>query len=832
MSKSFKELTEKDKDFIKKVYLQSISWEKKMQKLSNKFNVSGRSIRNWVKKLGLTEKQLADSDSFKKASIRKFDKTSKRFIITWAQNDTPINKQLWLNIKAYAKFINADIHVIAGRYKNPQTQYKDGYNWHIDLTEYLDAARQQLHPRVSLLGDVKTLPTAAYPLNGHEGFSENMNCIIGHPKMHVKSLAVLEGNPDKRLFTTGAITKKNYTNSRAGKLGEFYHTYGFCVVECDGSDAHIRQVPALTNGSFIDLMNQVKDEEITRIESIPAAVLGDVHYSKMDPKMDVVTRKMLETFNPGTVVMHDVFDGQSVSHHDRRDPVLMYQKHLQGKDILKDEVDATLKYLEKYDPYNVVVVNSNHDNWVDRWLRTQDWTKDIKNAKEYAEYLAIALTGKAPKGIIPYLIEQKFGKKIKCLDRNESFKIKAYELSQHGDMGVNGSRASLNQFAKLSTKSIIAHSHCMPGGFKVQFKNKGWGEIKTVKNGDEILTYNPDTGRNEWNFVNNVIEADYDDVMYTIEGNGFHQRFTKNHKLMLRNGDYIGSADAILSRSSSELPITGLPVQNDGIMVPENIVRQIVAIAADGSMDGYRIRFHVRKQRKIDRLRMLFGDELIQYNSQNGDFDGYISKKGDIFKEISKYKSFRSKKRLTRDILKWDTSCLAILEDELRYWDGTFNTGSDGRQFSTTNKGEANIVMSALTRLGFSCRRYPKKGDQNLTVITWCVNRDYLRESKKLNYASRTKGWGFSSNHESCKVYCVEVDNKCFWTMSYKTGQVSLTGNSDGRINGCIQVGTMTPKRQAYVKGPSSIGQSHAIILPNGKVQQIMFTNHKYTTLI
>jgi hypothetical protein len=29
----------------------------------------------------------------------------------------------------------------------------------------------------------------------------------------------------------GAITKKNYTDSKSGKVGDFHHTFGFVIVE-------------------------------------------------------------------------------------------------------------------------------------------------------------------------------------------------------------------------------------------------------------------------------------------------------------------------------------------------------------------------------------------------------------------------------------------------------------------------------------------------------------------------------------------------------------------------------------------------------------------------
>jgi hypothetical protein len=45
------------------------------------------------------------------------------------------------------------------------------------------------------------------------------------------------------------------------------------------------------------------------------------------------------------------------------------------------------------------------------------------------------------------------------LDRNSSYKVKDWELSQHGDSGISGSRGSLQQFRKLNTKIVVGHYH-------------------------------------------------------------------------------------------------------------------------------------------------------------------------------------------------------------------------------------------------------------------------------------------------------------------------------------------------------------------------------------
>jgi hypothetical protein len=106
------------------------------------------------------------------------------------------------------------------------------------------------------------------------------------------------------------------------------------------------------------------------------------------------------------------------------------------------------------------VVRSNHDDFLDRWLKNTDWRKasTLKNSLEYMEYSALLLKGLAPNGVIPYLINKRFPK-FKTLGRSDSFVVKGWELAQHGDIGSNGSRGSLLQFRQLNTKIVVGHYH-------------------------------------------------------------------------------------------------------------------------------------------------------------------------------------------------------------------------------------------------------------------------------------------------------------------------------------------------------------------------------------
>lgn len=402
-----------------------------------------------------------DSKQYKEATKRKLSK-SKYYIITWAQNNTKVHKDLWENILAYSKFLGAEIHVVLGRYKNP-TRLSEGDeedSWAEEILPYADANRHNLHKNLTLLSDIKIQPTASTPLSGMESMSGLNSAILGHPKMQMDTIPALEGYEAKLLFTTGAVTKKNYSDSKAGKKGDFHHVYGFVIIEIKDKNIFIpRQITASNNGNFSDLIYNVKNGKVSKVQGIDYMNLGDKHIGEHCPIVEKQQIKILNYLKPKYTIIQDIFNGHSVNPHEEFDPIKKYYLEQSGKNLIKREIDEMMNWVEAMLKYNLVIVPSNHNDWLDRYINRQDWKKDIKNAMEYAEYTKILLSNKAPKGLVAYLIEQRFGDKVKTLSRNDSFRINGIELASHGDKGANGSRGSLLQFKRLATKIDVGHSH-------------------------------------------------------------------------------------------------------------------------------------------------------------------------------------------------------------------------------------------------------------------------------------------------------------------------------------------------------------------------------------
>jgi hypothetical protein len=429
----------------------------------------GRKMRDKMQKMKVTNnvQVIEDTDMFKEAQNKQHDNTKKRFLVTWAQSDTAVHKGFLRNIEAYAKYIDADILCIAGRYSNPSSlsasraiKSKEKViknTWDNSILPYLDANRHNLHEHLVVLSDVKIQPTASTPLTSLNGLTGLESCIVGHPRSHLKFLPVLEGYPNKLLLTTGAITLENYTDTKIGKASEFNHQIGCVIVELDGDIFHIRQIIAEKNGNFYDLDNRLINGTVHSNNKIEVAILGDIHLTAEDKENVDVSFEMLKKFNPKHVILHDIADMSSISHHEKRNPFQLLRREQDGSNSLQKELDYMRNWFKNRPKYNYIVPSANHNDFIDRWLQNDDWRKEGNKAL-YLKYANITAEGLAPKGIIAYILESEFDH-IKCLGVDESYSVLEWELSLHGDRGASGSRGSAIQFKNLNVKNVTAHTH-------------------------------------------------------------------------------------------------------------------------------------------------------------------------------------------------------------------------------------------------------------------------------------------------------------------------------------------------------------------------------------
>lgn len=419
-------------------------------------------------------KSLAPIDPILSRKNKNKVKGGRRFIITTAQNATPVHTSFMDNLHALAEDKDAQLLVAPIRYKNPTSLFSDSDQdwWATAVKEYLVDARVELCKGLILLGDMRTQPTAINPLSGLEGFTSTESIIVPHPKIAMSSVPTHSGEMAKLIMSTGACTVENYTVSKAGKKGEHHHTLGAVIVEVDEAGYfHLRHINAAWDGSFYDLTRYYSGGVARDNPSgVRALVLGDLHHPFVDPLVErAVWDEIIPELTPDHVIIHDPVDCFSVNRFDDDNPFAKFGKYKYGMSSIEKELTDFTDWMQdkmEYDSVsNYVIVSSNHSDWVQNYLKRTDWRDDPENAEFYLKTALhlIQNTKADDDGIhVPdafkYWIE-KLLPTVRVLSSDESFRVGDIELGMHGHLGPNGARGSLASLSKVGCKSIIGHVH-------------------------------------------------------------------------------------------------------------------------------------------------------------------------------------------------------------------------------------------------------------------------------------------------------------------------------------------------------------------------------------
>lgn len=412
--------------------------------------------------------------------VREASGKKERWVVTSAQNATPVHKAFLETLKGYCKHVGARLLVIPYRYRNPTSQWTEANKrddwWDKALEDYLIDTREPINSNLTLCADIKVQPTGALPLEGLETMTGPSSCIIGHPKVQMVTVPTPQQILPKIMISTGSCTKPNYTPTKAGKRGEFHHTFGAVIVEVDGELFHLRQINALKDGSFCDLNFEYSREEKKEIR-VEGLVLGDFHREFTDP--DVLKAiflgkgSVMDVLKPKSLVWHDVHDFYAGSHHHRKNPIVQYVKHHEGRNNVELDLDETYRTLDNLvglsPETNHVFVASNHPvDHFRRWVNETDPRNDPENAVFWAQTYVAMLEGSTmtPSGIrvvdpFRYWASKKmktFGQ-VTFLEHNENHTIKGIEIGFHGDIGPHGKQGSVRSFGRIGVKSVIGHGH-------------------------------------------------------------------------------------------------------------------------------------------------------------------------------------------------------------------------------------------------------------------------------------------------------------------------------------------------------------------------------------
>jgi hypothetical protein len=168
-------------------------------------------------------------------------------------------------------------------------------------------------------------------------------------------------------------------------------------------------------------------------------------------------------------VWHDLLDAYSANPHHAGNPFNAIAKRMSGRDDVQAEVVRACHYVKDNTPEDClsVIVPSNHDDFLRRWIVSTDWRNDPTNAEFYLQTALEMVRGTRmePSGTVypsplPFIFKRTVDtSNIKILHGGESFVLGGISLDMHGDRGPNGSRGSIKNLRRIGVKTVIGHSH-------------------------------------------------------------------------------------------------------------------------------------------------------------------------------------------------------------------------------------------------------------------------------------------------------------------------------------------------------------------------------------
>jgi len=396
----------------------------------------------------------------------------KTYVITSAQALAKPNDQFLDSLESYIDKMHAELIILPMIGSSASEDYVPE-NFHERILEYgLLYERKPLNENIGI-EQFNVRPYQIDPITGLQRFAQRERSLIfASPKQRWKYIPHSNSKMPKALITTGSSTEPNYATGddvsaerrRLGNIALRDHEYGAIVVEViNEKKYHWRNLVSQKNGKFSDLGVEYDGRKLRDVRPL-AMVCGDWHTGYTDRKVRKATLDMIAEYEPERLILHDFFDGYSVSHHMQKQ--FIYQLIREGADkgnlSLEQELLLCGKELEiianKVGNGQIYIIQSNHLEFLNRYLDEGRFIKDPINARIAFKMASAYADGKNP---VEEGIKYVYGVPVNVtfLTRWDDLKIRGYQLGNHGDTGPNGGRGNITSKENDFGKSITGHVH-------------------------------------------------------------------------------------------------------------------------------------------------------------------------------------------------------------------------------------------------------------------------------------------------------------------------------------------------------------------------------------
>lgn len=423
------------------------------------------------------------------------------FILTSAQDSSAVHEDFWNALNVYAQWLG-ECEIIVSGFTYSKKLFEDHdtrspkVGFHPSIDNFIVHDRIRIGDEVDFCGEMNTLPTAVTPLSGFSTYTRGRWGVFPHPKVQLESVATMKHERAKQLMSTGCVTLPNYVRKKAGIKATFHHQIGAVLVEMTPDGAtycrHLLTTD-LENGSFYDLDRYITSEGVTTGHRVEAISYGDIHHEKLDPTVAMLTwgyhvasqeawdidnfrdptdprpMPLIYSLNPKYEFYHDLSDFAPRNHHNIKDHHFRFAAHKKGgqSNNVQKAIAGCAEFIKQVhrEECTSVIVESNHDQALLKWLKTADYRDDPENAVFFLScqrwfYTELAKGVDSPDVFQQVMREMGVPADVVFCNEDQSFIICGdIECGMHGHLGPNGSRGSPLAISRSGRKSNTGHTH-------------------------------------------------------------------------------------------------------------------------------------------------------------------------------------------------------------------------------------------------------------------------------------------------------------------------------------------------------------------------------------
>lgn len=383
----------------------------------------------------------------------------RRYFVTTAVAGQSLHDPFFHSIKTYceknkAELVILPMHGVRARHEQYPEELKE-YAHHM-------VSHYTFNSKICAF-DIMLKPQDIIPLTGLPRLGQKSNSIIvASPKQQMKVVPVSTNSTPHILQSTGSITcPDSYTYTRRGVLGRQDHVLGGVVIEIpdDGTFLH-RQVRIDSLGGFYDLDSYYLKEKQGLGARAEAMVVGDIHAGFVDPTARKAWFELGKTVRTKRIFLHDLMDGCSISHHHENDLMAKVSRPANVA-TLEAELETVGKELQLWQQHfpdaEIIVVASNHDEHLNRYLKEGRFVKDHANVLLALELGRYYFSGLNP---IEEYLKLKMGiTGIRWLKRDEDYRVEGIQCGLHGDKGANGGKGGVHSIELSFGRAMVGHAH-------------------------------------------------------------------------------------------------------------------------------------------------------------------------------------------------------------------------------------------------------------------------------------------------------------------------------------------------------------------------------------